>query len=614
MMMTMTTMTTIDNQAFVDISRQQVTRSIRSALSYLALHIHADGRYDYSYDPVKRCARTEYNLLRHAGTTMELYRFVGSEFDDGSLGEAAEKTWEYLRQFITPVIRYGKVCACLANSDVAKLGGTALTLLALCTRTQKLGVTTTDNILADQLARYLVSQHLDDGHFVSKASVSTNGPIPFESVYYAGEAVLALCAAYRLTRENLYIEHAIRGALALIACKSESKVTVERYADHWLMKALAELHLLTSDPDWTAQLRQMAIPMLAMFSETSQSLNSTHWLVNASTTGISTRIEALLSALSVELPSDDTRYILTLREFVKAGLTICLDRQVGLGHVRFDDPMAQGGFIQSRFRTDIRIDYIHHPLGACLTFLSLLPTLGAIDLLDSRAGDMTHGKSTWQAEVPAAAQILKAVAQSEEQTPCAPEKLQGTGMYWSPERQIFFHDDQVFIHEGTTNTAPSHDLAHLLLAKAGGVLWLPGGDPEAVRIAEYNAVFLEHLFDRTYNSVAYRATEPWDIVRQTLEYARWFVEQHYAPFPLPAEEAYRQFCWSINREEIARLSPVFFEQKRKERQGPFKSKTWKIHLSSLELVAADHEGSAFQALADECLGIMTSGMNKQVCP
>jgi hypothetical protein len=107
------------------------------------------------------------------------------------------------------------------------------------------------------------------------------------------------------------------------------------------------------------------------------------------------------------------------------------------------------------------------------------------------------------------------------------------------------------------DTKPTHDLAHLFVAASSNLPWNPVGDDRLRRLAEYNAIFVEHMFDSVYNCVMFRSITADTILAMLLQYARWYVETHYAPFPVPAEEAYRLFCWGIDGPTIVRLSPYF---------------------------------------------------------
>lgn len=133
------------------------------------------------------------------------------------------------------------------------------------------------------------------------------------------------------------------------------------------------------------------------------------------------------------------------------------------------------------------------------------------------------------------------------------------GMLWAPAFQAIHCDGLVFRNDSATATEPSHDLAHLLAGANGGMLWHPIGDNQQRRIAEYNAVFIENFLSKCYYAVKGHGQQPSTILPEVLDYMRWFTGVHYAPFPVMAEEAYRQFCWAISPPTMSRLSSLFFQ-------------------------------------------------------
>jgi len=145
------------------------------------------------------------------------------------------------------------------------------------------------------------------------------------------------------------------------------------------------------------------------------------------------------------------------------------------------------------------------------------------------------------------------------------EKLSLT---WSRTEQSFNCGDQTFTHSGATKTHPSHDLSHLYIAANGELAWAPIGDDQVVRMAEYNAVFLENILCRAHYWITDGRGTKDSILVDSLKHVRWFVEEHYRPFPLSAEEAYRRFCWHINPSLISAVAPLFFDLREQERSVP----------------------------------------------
>jgi hypothetical protein len=172
---------------------------------------------------------------------------------------------------------------------------------------------------------------------------------------------------------------------------------------------------------------------------------------------------------------------------------------------------------------------------------------------------------------------------------------------WRRERQTIACGDTVYTHEGPTRTNPSHDLAHLLIAANGALPWLPLG--ETRRLAEYNAVFAETLLNNIRWAVVSRPTDDAAILKQTLRHARWFVEKHYAPFPVPAEEAYRLICWGLDPSVIGRLSPLFFDLRGLELESPGGPEDGvDIRLHASEAPPAVGAAAAFSKRVTELLG------------
>jgi hypothetical protein len=190
------------------------------------------------------------------------------------------------------------------------------------------------------------------------------------------------------------------------------------------------------------------------------------------------------------------------------------------------------------------------------------------------------------------------------------------GLSWRHDIQSFHCDDLVFSHEGPTDTEPSHDLAHLLIAANGNLRWCPIGTDIDVRIAEYNAIFIEHLLDKAYNSIMYNSVKRTTILNDTLRHARWFVDEHFAPFPVSAEAAYERLCWNIDPTTISRHSPRFFDLRWRERTNPNCRETGvEIQFSRDDVPAATGKAKEFSHVVGDLLeGISRSSLDRTFRP
>lgn len=143
-----------------------------------------------------------------------------------------------------------------------------------------------------------------------------------------------------------------------------------------------------------------------------------------------------------------------------------------------------------------------------------------------------------------------------------PKKLT---FFWSLTKQIFMCNEVYYQSQETASTDPSHDLVHLIVAANGNLTWLPHKQREVACLAEYNAVLLETLFDRTCNMLIFNTVNYRNLWVVVLKHMQWFVEKHFAPFPISNEEAYQHFCCQVNPFVVSRLFPYYLAIKRYER-------------------------------------------------
>lgn len=150
--------------------------------------------------------------------------------------------------------------------------------------------------------------------------------------------------------------------------------------------------------------------------------------------------------------------------------------------------------------------------------------------------------------------------------------------FWSRERQEIMVDGEAFAHSTTTPTSPAHDLAHLIAA-AAGLPWKPRGTRDQICFAEHAAIFLENLAVNAFDAVHCGGNN--DVLDRTVEHARWFVEQHYAPFPSSAEVALARVRDDADLEVIVGLSPIFFRLRAYElAHSDFRERTFGARFSS----------------------------------
>jgi len=233
----------------------------------------------------------------------------------------------------------------------------------------------------------------------------------------------------------------------------------------------------------------------------------------------------------------------------------------------------------------------------------------------SHANNVSHQKRQQQ-EICAAQAISNAkkrrgifndyssTSQSKPMTSSASKKL---SFHWSSTAQVFACDAVSFSNSGMPTTEPSHDIVHLIVAANGGLPWLPERQRNLACLSEYNTVLLENLFDRICNLVIFKTSTSVQILAETLEHMRWFVEKHFAPFPVSSAEAYQRFCQNIDPFVVSRLFPYYLVLKKYEKNSPnYRQAEFKLTFTSADQPTTDEESWQAQWLVYQQLKIAKS--------
>jgi uncharacterized protein YyaL (SSP411 family) len=199
----------------------------RTSAMSLANLVQKDGRFKYRYDSQSDTLLDGYNALRHAGAIwamLEVYRQTA----DKKLEMASRQSTRYLLDTYLRFFRSHNN-ACICEDNVIKLGGNALSILALLS----LYKTTQDPFLltlAEQLAQFIVNQRTDDGSLIHKRYFESGKISDFQSMYYTGEALLALLTLHGATHQRHWYE---------AAWELETKLARQDYGvqeqSHWML-------------------------------------------------------------------------------------------------------------------------------------------------------------------------------------------------------------------------------------------------------------------------------------------------------------------------------------------------------------------------------------------
>jgi hypothetical protein len=239
--------------------------------------------------------------------------------------------------------------SCVTENETAKLGGSALLLLAL-TEKNKCKAERGDFPTMRKLAEYLIWMQDPSGKFRSKSNFKDKQFDPFESLYYPGEAILALIRLYQLDPDPRWLISATQGADYLV--KYPIIQGGIRKHNHWLAIALSELYLIH--------------PKAAYYKEY---WNITHIIIeyvprrireNYTTAGMATLGEAIVAGILMEINLGKPEKLEVLFSMVDNIMGYILRLQIKENDLTYK--YGVGGIMSTANVPEIRIDYVQHTL------------------------------------------------------------------------------------------------------------------------------------------------------------------------------------------------------------------------------------------------------------
>lgn len=315
---------------------------------HLASLLEKDGRFRYRYDSLTGISRGGYNILRHSGAIWALLDTF-EDTRDIRLRDGAERATHYLLANSLRFYRsHRNMCICEDNT--IKLGGNALAALALVSlfkvSGERLPLT-----MAEHLGQFMLDQRREHGTLVHKRYFESGKISAFHSMYYTGEALLALLTLYQQTENRHWLDAAI---------DIEAPLAEEGYGvaeqSHWMLYALELLDRFSPSPVYRRHAAAIATHIL----------DNPGYLDWKRSTPIACRSEGLLAFLR-QGPSgevEDSSLRARCQEQVERNLDIQMT-------FRLDDgAFIRGGNDQRHH--EVRIDYIQHNVSSLLHYHRLL--------------------------------------------------------------------------------------------------------------------------------------------------------------------------------------------------------------------------------------------------
>jgi hypothetical protein len=358
------------NVLAAEVTAPVVRQSLLDAARYLVRSLGPDGRYCYMYRAEEDRCEDDYNLLRHAGTTYCLYQ-LARVLGLPELFGPAEQASEWLRAQ-TREVEGDPSRVFLLEGDLAKLGAVGLAVL----RDGR------DRELLGKLGRFLVSQQNNDGYFRSFFRWRADLEVPtHNSIYYPGEALLALVRLYRIAPDPSILGAATRGADFLVR-RRWRWAGMELFVppDAWLAQALAELDAITR-ADWLRDYayRIVEVTQLTMLRA---SEGASPDLIGGPASGpifpgvtpAGARNEATTAVWQMARRRGEAERAAGLRELALLSARFQLSQQFRATNSYFlPQPLrARGGFRATAVDHGVRIDYVQHNVTGLIGVLDML--------------------------------------------------------------------------------------------------------------------------------------------------------------------------------------------------------------------------------------------------
>ncbi|HUU22605.1 MAG TPA: hypothetical protein VM389_08720 [Phycisphaerae bacterium] len=338
--------------------------------AYLARSVDAEGRFAYAYDAAKGRSSSDYNILRHAGTVyamMELYELTRDE----ALLAAARRAQRYLLGTVRAAPDDPNAACVVEGDGFARLGGSALAILALAKEAQATGDRKHMDTVV-KLGRYVLSCQGPDGEFaVQKQAYPSGRASDIQSEYYPGEAMFALVRLAALDKEGRWLDAAERAAMYLIRVRDRDRVT----HDHWQLYALNELYRARPKE---AYLRQAARIADAIVKAQRRQADEPDWVGSFQSpprsTPTSTRMEGVAAAYALLRDFGSAQDAKGMLESLQRGVAYQLQLQILPESAMYmRDPAQSLGGVRGSFSTyEVRIDYVQHYLSAALALRRVL--------------------------------------------------------------------------------------------------------------------------------------------------------------------------------------------------------------------------------------------------
>jgi small neutral amino acid transporter SnatA (MarC family) len=216
------------------VTAAELRQSAQASVDWLVRNQKPDGTWLYLYDERDNSAPSEYNVVRHTGAAMGLYR-AAAEGLPRALPSADRGTAWALDRLLEQ-----DGWAAVDWEGQVETGATALLAAGLVLRREATDSTRHDDLLR-RLGRFLLAQTEPSGAVLASYDPVRERPTPGEySKYFTGETYWALALLHRAFPTEDWGEAADRIGAYLATSRDKTEDHWPPIADHWAAYGLAE--------------------------------------------------------------------------------------------------------------------------------------------------------------------------------------------------------------------------------------------------------------------------------------------------------------------------------------------------------------------------------------
>lgn len=358
------------SKIFDQFNLDDIDSSIDLATKYLVQAIDIDGKFRYSYNPLKNKSSKKYNILRHSGSIyamLDSYRYLKNDL----LKEKINQSMLYLlNQIETVMIDNQSVLAVVEDNEI-KIGGNALAVLAIAEY-----ITVMDDNrwlpIAQKLAHFIHLSQLPNGDFIHKWRFPELSKTNFISEYYPGEAVYALIKLYHIDHNKDWLDVSRKAIDYLIHVRDVGKTIDELIHDHWLLYGINELSQYYDSDSYVNHVIKIVNSII-----NNQNLDMAVSTWNGSfynpprTTPTSTRMEGLNAAYQYLIKHAQFEICQKINRTCRWGIQFLLNQQFREEDVFYYKKPSKvlGGFPRDIINQEIRNDYVQHAVSALIGYV-----------------------------------------------------------------------------------------------------------------------------------------------------------------------------------------------------------------------------------------------------